>query len=169
MTHRWLTYLECICSSAEQICEKYFQIVLSGMSLFCLLKNLIILPKSPASASSRTIFNSLFSINEAKYCITLSWLSFLRRSISRMQSFVIIQEDGLSSVTWRWSRPVVVNLNRSCAWLRIHHMKKLNFFESNVASVAFGDCFVNFGKLSFSYLLPDDKVRQWVVSWVQLY
>ena len=80
------TYLECICSRAEHNCEKYFQIVFSGINLFDFLKNLIIRPRSPASASSRTIFSSLFSINDARYWITLSWLSCFKRSISRIQS-----------------------------------------------------------------------------------
>jgi len=91
-----ITRFECMCSKALQIWRKYFQIVLeqnllkliiknkfnidsmninlgvlniyylSGMSLFCFLKCLIILERSPASANSSTMFSSLASMNEAK-------------------------------------------------------------------------------------------------------
>ena len=39
------------------------------------LKCLIILARSPASASSSTMLSSLSSINEAKYLMTLGWSS----------------------------------------------------------------------------------------------
>ena len=88
-------YLECICSKAEHNWAKYFQIVFSGISRCCFLKYLIILPKSPASASSRTIFNSLFSMNEDRYWITFAWHSCLSKSISRIQSVL-----DLASIIW---------------------------------------------------------------------
>ena len=61
-----------------QSCTKYFQIVLSGISRFCFLKCLIILDRSPASASSNTMFNSLSSMKEARYLITFGWFSCWR-------------------------------------------------------------------------------------------
>ena len=76
----------CMCWSAAEICTKYFQMVFSGINLFCFLKCLIILERSPASASSNTIFSSLFSTNDAKYLITFGWLRDFRRSISLIQS-----------------------------------------------------------------------------------
>ena len=72
---RCITLFECICSKALQSWTKYFQIVLSGINLLCFLKCLIILDKSPASASSKTIFSSFSSINDARYLITFGWFN----------------------------------------------------------------------------------------------
>ncbi len=81
-----ITLLVCICASAEHSCTKYFQIVRSGINRFCFLKCLIILARSPASASSSTMLSSLSCMKEARYRMTLGWSSCCSSWISFMQS-----------------------------------------------------------------------------------
>lgn len=83
---RCMTRRECMCSTALQSCTKYFHTVLSGMSRFCFLKYLIICDRSPASASSSTMFSSLSSMNESKYLMMFGWFNCFRRPISLTQS-----------------------------------------------------------------------------------
>ena len=77
-----ITRFECICSKALQSWTKYFQIVLSGINLRCFLKCLIILDKSPASASSKTMFSSFSSIKDARYLITFGWFNCCKYDMS---------------------------------------------------------------------------------------
>ena len=84
-----ITLLECMCSSAEHSCTKYFQMVRSGIRRFCFLKCLIILERSPASANSRTMFSSLSSMKEARYLITFGWFSCYKYFINIRFSFLI--------------------------------------------------------------------------------
>ena len=99
-----ITRFWCMCSKALQSWTKYFQIVRSDISRLCFLKCLIILAKSPASASSRTIFNSLSSINEAKYLITLGWSNCYKinekKTLTNVKHHTILYRTKIGSIVW---------------------------------------------------------------------
>ena len=102
-----------MCSKALQSWTKYFQIVRSDISLLCFLKCLIILAKSPASASSRTIFNSLSSINEAKYLITLGWSNCYKINEKKdtNKHHTVVYRTKIGSIVWA-KKIILTSLDR---------------------------------------------------------
>ena len=145
--------------------------LLPGISFSCRLKTFIIRPKSPASASSRTIMSSLFSINEEMYCITLlvkdSNAHLLRcwvREFRNSSCETIVWEDrsrwysrrgiwhpaywptGLSSV--------LLSVRRTLTGLNIKVQDRL--FNLHLTSV-------NLGELALSNFSPDLEVWQCIM------